>query len=192
MPSKIVATLDPHRLGDGLALSQGNLVVTTTKVCDIHRSVFGTIAIGAGKSAFEGQFWSTSRPSGGLANLCSIGLAEVSSSLAKSAGEEPASWGFRPTEAAVYNNGASISGAASPAIQTTAERMRIGVFLDCTVSPPLAVWHVNGNPIFQATLTAGKFYVPAVSIGSDAPGDVSAYINFGQRLLDFPLMTVTK
>jgi hypothetical protein len=192
MPSKILATLDPHRLGDGLSLSQGNLVVTTTKVCDIHRSVFGTIAMAEGKSAFECQFWSTSKPQAGLANLCSVGVAEASCSLAKYAGEEAASWGLRPTEAAVYNNNASISGAASPAIQAIPERAVIGVFLDCTASPPIAVWHVNGNPIFQATLTANKFYVPVVSIGSTVAGDVSAYVNFGQRLLNYPLMSVTK
>jgi hypothetical protein len=192
MPSKILATLDPHRLGDGLSLSQGNLVVTTTKVCDIHRSVFGTIAMAEGKSAFECQFWSASRPSAGLANLCSVGVAESSSSLAKYAGEQSTSWGFRPTEAAVYKNNASISGAASPAIQAIPERAVIGVFLDCTASPPIAVWHVNGNPIFQATLTANKFYVPVVSIGSTVAGDVSAYVNFGQRLLNYPLMSVTK
>lgn len=192
MPSKILATLDPHRLGDGLVLSQGNLVVTTNSVLDIHRSAFGSIEMAEGMSAFECQFWSTSRPSAGLANLCSVGIAESDASLAKYVGEEATSWGFRPTEAAVYNNDASISGAASPAIQTTAERVTIGVLLDCIASPPIAVWHVNGNPIFQVTLSANKFYVPAVSIGSSTPGDVSAYLNFGQRLLNFPLMSVTK
>lgn len=192
MPSKVLATLDPHRLGDGLVLSQGNLVVTTTKVCDIHRSVFGTIAMAEGMSAFECQFWSTSRPSAGLSGLCRVGLAEVDSSLAKAVGEESTSWGLGPTEAEITNNNASISSGASPAIQTIAERVCHGVLLDCTVSPPIAVWHVNGNPIFQATLTANKFYVPAVSIGSTIAGDVSAYLNFGQRLLNFPLMSVTK
>lgn len=191
--NKIYCTLDPHRLGNDLALSQGNLVVTTTDIVDIHRAVFGTLAMASGMLAFECEFWSTSQPAAGLANLCSVGVAAVGSSLAKYVGEETTSWGFRPTEHAVYNNNASISGSASPALQAVAERNVIGVLLDNTVSPGIASWHVNGNYIFQATLTAGLFYVPAVSIGSSAsPNDVSAYLNFGQNLLKFPLFQVQK
>jgi len=192
MPSKIIATLDPHRLGDKLVLSGGNLIVTCTDVADIHRAVFGTIAQGAGISAFTCYFFSNSQPSAGLANLCSVGVAEVGSSLAKYVGEESTSFGLRPTEAAVYNNNASISGSADPPIQPTAERQCIGVLLDQTVSPALCVWTVNGSVVFQATLGSGKFYVPAVSIGSSTPEDVSAQLNFGQSLLDFPIFSVLK
>jgi hypothetical protein len=55
---------------------------------------------------------------------------------------------------------------------------------------PLAGWHVQGNPIAQVALTAGKVYVPALSIGSAASAsDNAAVINFGQRGgLDFPIM----
>lgn len=190
MPSIIVATLDPHRLGPSLALGRGNLDVTATAVCDIHRSVFGTIAFGAGMAAYECYFWSTLQAS--LANLCSIGVAEVGTALNKYAGELALSWGYRPSEAAVYNNNASISGAASPALQAVAERQCIGVFLDMTGATPICSWQVNGSLVFQANLTAGKFYVPAISIGSTVPGDVTASLNFGQSLFNFPNFSVSK
>jgi hypothetical protein len=190
--TKILATFDPHRLGPSLTLDQGNLVVTTTDVCDIERAVFGTLAQAAGVSCFECQFYSVSQPAAGLANLCSVGVAGAKSSLSMYVGEEATSWGYRPTEAAVYNNGASISGSYTPALQVTPERQVIGVAIDNTVSPPIAVWMVNGNVIFQATLTAGLFYVLAVSIGSTIVGDVSAFINAGQNLLSYPIFTFDK
>lgn len=192
MTSRIICTLDPHRVGANLTLNRGNLDVTTTGVCDIHRSVFGTVAAGAGQFAYQVYFWSNSRPAAGLANLCSAGIAEVGCRLNKYAGEQALSWGLRPTEAAVYNNDAVISGSASPALQPIGERRCIGVFLDMTGGTPICAWLVNGNLIFQANLTAGKFYVPAISIGSDSPGNITASLNFGQSLFDFPNFSVLK
>ena len=103
--SRIVATLDPHRLGDGLELLQGNVVVTTNKVCDFHRMVMGSIAIGIGTVAFECYFYSTSNPSAGLVNLCSVGIAVQDAALNAYVGEEadsngPLSWGLRTSDGA--------------------------------------------------------------------------------------------
>jgi hypothetical protein len=258
--SKTFCTLDPHRLGDGLDLSQGNLVVSTTAVCDFHRAVFGSIALGVGNAAFECYVYSTSRPAAGLANLFSVGLAEVHASLNHYVGEEAdsngvLSYGLRTSDghgsAGIYAGGAlqtaravvtgSISGTTltvtavtggalgigqvltgtgitagttitafgsgsggtgtytvSPsqtagsttitvALQAIDERQCIGVFYYGDISAPKAAWMVNGNYVGQVDLTPGSVYVPAVSIGSSAsPTDVSAYCNFGQRLLDFP------
>jgi len=257
--NKVICTLDPHRLGDGLDLSQGNLVVTTTAAEDYHRAVFGTIALGVGNASFEGFVYSTSRPSAGLADLFSIGLVEVGSALDKYVGEESTSYGLRTSDghgsAGIYTNDTlqsttavvtgSISGTTltvtavtggalaigqvltgtgitagtkitalgtgtggtgtytvSPsqtassttitvALQAIDERQCISVFYYGDVSAPKASWSVNGNYLGQVDLTAGKFYLPAVSIGSAAsPNDVAAYVNFGQRGLNYPNLTI--
>ena len=196
--NRIVCTLDPHRLGPGLVLSQGNLVVSCAG-SDISypamfaRAVFGTIAIAAGRVAFECSFWSTSRPAAGLSNLCSVGVAEVTEPLNQFVGHGALSYGYRPTEAQVWNNNADIStGVAAPALQPVAERQKIGVLLDCTGANPICSWQVNGSYIFQTQLHPSKFYVPAVSIGSTTPGDVSAEFNFGQFLFWYPFFSVSQ
>jgi hypothetical protein len=257
--NKVTCTLDPHRLGGGLELSQGNLVVTTTAVEDFHRAVFGTIALGVGNASFEGFVYSTSRPAAGLANLFSIGLVEVGSGLNKYVGEESTSFGLRTSDgngsAGIYKNDtlqtatavvtgsiaattltvtavtggalnigqiitgtgitagtkitAFVSGSGgtgtytvSPsqtaasttitvALQAIDERRCISVFYYGDISAPKASWSVDGNYIDQVDLTAGKFYLPAVSIGSAAsPNDVAAYVNFGQRGLNYPNLTI--
>jgi hypothetical protein len=43
---------------------------------------------------------------------------------------------------------------------------------------------VDGTSVYQATLPTGMGWLPAISIGSDDPGDVSACINFGQNRFD--------
>lgn len=196
--NKVYSTLDPHRVGDGLTLSQGNLVVTTTKVCDFHRMAMGTIAMGVGTVSFEGYFFSTSFPSGGLTNLTSIGVAEVGCVLNKYVGEEIStdtaaaamSWGLI-SSGGMTSGGPGIHAGGALLVSTPeiAERTCIGVLVKLSPSGSYASWHANGNYLGQVTLPQGKFFVPAVSIGSSAsPDDVSAYLNFGQRGLDYPTM----
>ena len=75
MTSRTYATLNANALGDGLSLDQGNLVVTTNADgLDFHRAVFGTQPKGTGQMYFETYFYSTSRPTGGLVNLLSVGV----------------------------------------------------------------------------------------------------------------------
>lgn len=192
MTSRIVCTLDPHRLGPGLALGRGNLDVTTTDVCDSQRAVFGNVAIGAGIVAFTCYFWSKSRPAAGLVGLCSVGVAQVDGPLDQTVGLDVTTWGYLVPDAQVWNRHL-ISGTESPLLQPVAERMCIGVLVDMTVTPsPQIAWSVNGNLVFQADLEIDKFYLPAVSIGSDSPGDVTASLNFGQSLFDYPKFSVQK
>lgn len=197
--SRIYCTLDPHRCGDGLTLSQGNLIVTTNKVCDFHRMVLGTQAIGVGTVGFECYFYSTSFPSAGLANLTSVGVAVADCALDKVVGEEvsadsaaePMSWGLI-SAGGLVTAGPGIYAGGDLVVSTAeiAERACIGVLLRNGPSPYVS-WQANGNYLGQVALPTGKFYVPAVSIGSSAsPTDVAAFLNFGQRGLDFPAMTL--
>lgn len=189
--NKILCTLSPNRCNSSLLLSQGNLVVTTKEICDFHRAVFGNIAMAAGTHAFECYFWSTSNPDAGLVNMCSVGVATADSSLSQYVGEGAESYGFRPSDGAgnsgIYHNNTLVAG-----FDQQAERQAIGVALWNDPVSPYVSFQVNGNYLGQVALTAGKFYVPAVSIGSGAPGDVSAYLNFGQRLFRHPIFTVNR
>jgi hypothetical protein len=200
MSARTFATLDPNRIDGSLSLSQGNCVVTTNAIVDYNRKALGTLAFGAGTIAFECYFWSTSRPNSGLLNLCSVGVASTACPLNLYVGGDTStasvvSCGLRPSDgsggatgAGIYSNGA-LQGSA---FNQVAERSCIGVMLVNDPTTPIVSFHVNGNNVGQFTLTAGLFYVPAVSIGSASVGDVSAYLNFGQYALDYPLMQVTK
>jgi hypothetical protein len=191
MTTKVYSTLDPTKQGLLLNLLQGNLQMTTLDVCDFSRAVFGTIAQGAGRSAYECYVWSQSQPQGGLVNLWSVGVAASTCSLALPVGHEALSWGLR--QDGVYNNNVKISSdSGGNEIQGIGERKCIGFFLDqSNPSAPYAVWVLEGNAIFQCNLTPGHFYVPAFSIGSSTPADVSLQVNFGQNLFNYPNFPAT-
>ncbi len=199
--NKIICTLDPHRLGDGLDLSQGNLVVTTTAVESFQRAVFGTIALGVGDASFEGFVYSQSRPSAGLVDLFGIGIAEVGAALDQTIGEEtelttaalPMSWAYRPfcVDSGGHFGGIFAGGNLLTRLQAGTERDCISVFFYGDISAPKVSWSANGNYLGQADLSPGRFYLPAVSIGSAAsPNDVAAYVNFGQRGLNYPNLAI--
>jgi hypothetical protein len=187
MPTRIYSTLDPNRLGPKLSLSQGNLIVSTTEACDIARAVFGTRPIGAGRVAFECAFFSQSQPAAGLVDLCAVGVAALNSPFDQAIGENASTYAYLPANADIRNDGISFVDSSSPDIQVQKERVWIGVMLDMVAG--IVSWHVNGSYIGQISVDQTKSYLPAVSIGSSTPGDVSAQLNFGQYLLNFPNFT---
>lgn len=179
MTSRTFATLDPNALGPGLALSFGNQVVTTDQaglIGTTSQRVHGTIAKAVGYGFFEGAFYSTSR--GDLTGCCSIGVAEADSSLNAKVGEDAESWGFWPADGGIYNGGVQVV-----AGQPIAERMWIEVYLHMsgTSAGTFLAFYVDGNPYATVFLPDGKFWVPAGGVSSEIAGDLSAFINFGQR-----------
>lgn len=196
--NRVFCTLDPHRLGQSLSLSQGNLVVNTTKVCDFHRMALGTIALPVGTVGFECYAYSTSFVDDGLSNLFSVGVALADADLDEACGEgvsddsaaEPVSWGLICAGGLTSGGpGIHAGGELLVSTATIAERRCIGVLLKALPTGSYASWHVNGNYLGQVALPAGRSFVPAVSIGSSASADdVAAYLNFGQRGLDYPSM----
>lgn len=194
MSTKIVCTLDRNRTGPGLELEADNVTVTTTIACDFRRAIFGTLAHGSGIVAYEAYVWSQSQPQAGLLNLVSIGLvAEGKCSVKEYVGGEPYSYGFRPADGRVDNNGVQISSNSAGSIQPVQERHCIGVYIDLSGSP-FAAWAVDGATVFQHALPSGQFWLPALSIGSSTAGDIQAECNFGgdARLLDYPYWQVLK
>jgi hypothetical protein len=182
--AKHYATLNPNALGPGLALDLGNLVVTTDQInLDGERMVLSTIPKAVGQVYAECYFYSQFR--GDLSGLCAIGVAETDSPLDEMAGGASGkSYAYRPADGGIWHAGAEIdSGSTQPA----AERRCIGLTVDFNnVSGPLATWYLDGSQIGYVLLPTDKFWCLAVSVGcgTQAAGDVSAFINFGQRAFE--------
>lgn len=191
--NKIIATLNPNACDPSLILSQGNLVVSTNaNSVNYNRMVQGTLPLATGQVAFECQVWSTSRST--LTNIFSVGVALQNETVTGNyVGQSSTSCGLRTSDGAgnagIYNNNTLAT--ALPQID---ERHTLGVYLSNDPVTPIVAFHLDGNYLGQFTLTAGKFYVPALSIGNDGSngvaGDVSAFVNFGQRPFDYPTFTV--
>lgn len=193
--SKIIDTLDPNRCDNSIILSQGFTVATNNAIVDYNRKVTGNLAFAAGRIAYECKFWSNSRPTNGPANLTSVGVCSVQTPVTghyvggDTVTATVDSCGLRPSDgsaggglAGIYRNNALVGSTFANCF----ERQTIGVMLDNTVSPPIVAFQVNGQPAGQATLTAGLFYLPAISIGCSASaGDISAFLNFGQYRFDY-------
>lgn len=189
MTAKTFATLNPNALGSGLALDLGNLVVTTNAdSLDGSRAVFGTIPKAVGHGFFAGYFYSTSR--GDLSGLASIGLCRTTAGLDKYVGQDSLGWGLRPFDGGIWHNGASVV-SGNP----MDERLCISVYCNFNApTGPYLAWFVDGSfyasVILPTDSHGGFFWVPAVSIGGDVAGDLSCFVNFGQRPFDSQPMPV--
>ena len=177
MGARVYATLDQNRVGESLLLDQSLLVVTTGEECDIHRMILGTLPAYSGRFAYEAYFWSQSR--GDLSGLISFGVAPVGADITQFVGESSTSFGFKLADGEIWNNNASIQ-----SVNPCAERIAVGVILNLSPTTCTCDFTVNGSSIYQATLPLGEGWLPAISIGSDGAGDISASVNFGQNRFD--------
>jgi hypothetical protein len=184
MPNKNFATLNPNALGPGLALDLGNLVVTTDQIgLDAGRSVLSTIPKAVGQVYAECYFYSQFR--GDLSGLCAFGLAETDAPLDEMAGGASGkSYAFRPADGGIWNAGSEIDSGSTLAV---AERRCLGLSVDFDrIGAPLATWYLEGSQIGYVDLPTDKFWVLIVSVGcgDQAAGDLSAFVNFGQRAFE--------
>lgn len=179
MTTRVYATLDPNSLGPGLLLDAGNMVVsTTTDALDNHRKACGTVPKSANDSYFECHFWSVARTS--LAGMIAVGVAQNLSSLSKAVGEDNLSFGYWPADGAVKSNNANV--ATCPVVN---ERVCIGVLLHLsTPGSEQVVFSVDGNQVAVASLPAGKFWLPAMTVSGGNAGEVQAVVNFGIDAFD--------
>jgi hypothetical protein len=55
-----------------------------------------------------------------------------------------------------------------------------------TSAGPFVAWYVEGSQVGAVFLPSGKFWCVAVSVGSTdvGAGDLSAFVNFGQRAFE--------
>lgn len=194
--SLVYAILDQNRCDANLSVSMGGLVVSTLNPGTYRSAVFGSLALGSGHVGFECQFWSNSQPAAGLVNMCTVGIATPDTPTNKYIGELSTSYGLNICDTAAVAGGTPGAGGiynnAGRAVATPllVERRVISVLLYNDPTTPIVSWMVDGNFLGQMALPVGKTWVPAVSLGSATAGDISAYLNFGQRRLTFPTMQV--
>jgi hypothetical protein len=186
MTSRTYATLDANRLGDGLLLDMGNLVVlTNADNLDNHRKVLGTVAKGAGDSFFECYFYTDTQPDD-LADMCSVGVATADSPLDAYVGEDSDSYGFIVGTGEIMNAGSAVE-----TVNEQAERTCIGVLLRADPVSPSLAFYVDGSFVYELALPTGKFWLPAITVSGLEAGNVRAFVNFGQRGFDYPVAVVS-
>jgi hypothetical protein len=188
--AKTFATLNPNAKDASLILSQGNQIVTTSapNLTGEHM-VLATIPKAVGHVYFETYFWSISRgnENGGtlLTGLAGVGVAELDAALNKYVGQEANTWGLRPFDGGIWNGGSAIV-----AGEPIAERTCLGTYVNFnSTSGPFLAFFTNGSfyasTFLPSDSNGNEFMVAAISLGCgpDA-GDLSAFVNFGQRPFD--------
>ena len=141
--------------------------------------VLSTIPKAVGQVNAEVYFYSNSR--GDLSGLCAVGIAEADSPLDEIVGGASGkSYAFRPADGGIWHAESEID---SGSTQPVSERLCLGIRADFNnVSGPLLTWAVEGSDIGYVLLPTNKFWCLAISVGcGDEAGDVSAFVNFGQR-----------
>ena len=188
MSSRTFATFDPNRIGDGLALEMGNLILrTNADQLSNQRKCLGTVPRGSGDAYFECYFYSDTRPDD-LADSCSVGIALVTSPLDNYVGEDSDSIGL-----IVGTGEIQTAGAAIETVNAQAERLCIGVLLRLAGSSAgdSVAFSVNGSLLAEVAIPSSNFWVPAVTVSGLDAGDMRAFVNFGQRGFDYPAIVVS-
>src|SRR5690606_23239199 len=145
---------------------------------DLSRAVHGNV-IARGEGIWSFEFYHYSQSQGDLSGLVSVGISEPTGSVNAAVGAESVSYGYRPADGEVWNDGESIE-----SVDVTAERTCIEVYLILSSVLSMVAWRLNGVPIHTVTLPNGKSWVPAISIGGWLSGDVCVSCNFGQARYD--------
>jgi hypothetical protein len=189
MPQNRICLLDPATAGTGLYVREGNLKIisqvnalTPFNTGGTHPSVFGDIAAISGVYYLEAAYWSKSQ--GSFANQVALGVAQPGCLATKYVGEEANSWGLRPADGRIDNNGAAlVSG-----LTVIPERTIIGVYLFLAPGVATLTFAVGGSAISGSiSLPTNKLWFPVFSMSPAAAGDLQWQINFGQYLFDTPL-----
>lgn len=180
MTTKLFSTLNPNALGPGLALSQGNLVVTTTQSnLNANRKVLGTLPNGTGNYRFDVQFYTTSRPTTTPVGF-DVGVATTTSDINSRPGTDANSFAYNPSTGQIRSNNAVLQ-----TVNSSPERTVITILAQIAATAKMHVF-LNGTWIAVQTITAGKFWVPCLTVYGGNAADYCAYINGGQTAFDNP------
>lgn len=177
MTSRRYATLDRNRLGQALMLDEAGMQITTSEVCDLNRTVLGTLPAMSGSYGYELYFWSgLQKP---FEELVSFGVANPDKALDSYVGSDTKSYGWVVGKGEIRSNNLAL---ASVAIQ--GERIPFGLRLHLSPTDCSVEWLVNGTVVETTALPTGRAWLPAISIGSEEAGDIKAIINTGLDKFD--------
>lgn len=180
MTSRVYSTWNPNAVGDGLVLTQGNLVVTTEfGSLDNSRKVLATLPKASSSGYFQTKFWSTARSD--LGTQVAVGLAKPTSALDAAPGADADSIGYYPATGEIVLNGSTLT--SVPPID---ERVAINLYYFVGGGHSFVSFMTNGSFLYSADLGATDFWMPTLVVsGGDNAGDVSAIANFGQSGFDY-------
>lgn len=169
--TRIYSTFDPDAIGPGLLLDSSLLRITTSlSSLDNHRKALCRIPKAVGTGTFEAYFWSDSQAA--YTDELAIGVATPDSPLDEAVGEDSLSYGWYPGNGEYKNNGSVVQ-----TFDTATERNCIGVLGTIDGAGGLLRFFCNGNWIGNASLPAGKLWVPAVTISGGDAGDWKCELN---------------
>lgn len=169
------ATLDPTKLGSGLALEQSDTVVTYTGAVSIARKVLATEPKETGVWRVACFFWGDAA----ITNRISFGLARPTSSLSAYVGGDADSYGYRVAEGQIHHNGASID-----AVTAGAKGQWIDIILN--LNTLTASFFLAGAPLYELTLPDAGPWCAAVTVSGTTGYDLRALLNTGQRAFSWP------
>jgi len=181
----IYASMAPTSLGPSLALELGGLVVVSEfDNTDSSRTARATIpSLQVTNAAMSARFECTFYGDGATEDLAFVGLCKTEHPPSVQIGTNTSSVALDIGSGGIYLDSTLVE--ATPPI---AKEDTVGVYLDRSVSPPVAYFFVNGSFLASAELSTGAWY-PAVSLGNAKAFDLKAYLNFGQRAFEYALAT---
>lgn len=181
--TRIFATMAPTSLGPSLVLEMGGLVVASQfNDTNANRTARATIpSLQATSAAASAKFECTFYGEGDTVDLAYVGLCLSNHPPSERIGGTAESFALDVGSGGIYSDGSLI--VATPPV---AKEVTISVFLDRSVSPPVAYFFAGGSFLADVELTTGAWY-PAVSLGNVEAFDLRAYLTFGQRAFDHGL-----
>lgn len=174
MTARVYSAWNPNAVGAGLALDQGNRVITTLEnALDNSRKVLGELPKANAPAYYQTELWSTPRTSFG--DAVTIGVATPISPLDQAVGADAYSCGYYPGNGNIIYNGTTLT-----TLDPIPERRKIGVYLIFAGGHAYVNFIVEGTWVYQVDLgTAGYFWLPAQTLSGGNAGELSSWTLFG-------------
>lgn len=176
MTARVFSTWNPHAVGDGLGLQQGNVVITTlVSGLSNARKVLGTLPKGLAPAFYETVFYSV--PMVSLSDNVATGLAKPTSPLNEAVGHDADSCGYYPATGEIKKGNTVLT-----TLDPIDERTDIGIYM--------TIGGLGGNHAFMNVITAGvwryavdlgagSLWVPAQTLAGGNATETSSYTRFG-------------
>jgi len=174
MTTRLPATFDPAVHGADLDLDQANTVVTLAAATALNQ--FARILYGksSGQQNVETMIWGT----GSLTNNAALGFVNASADpTSEYVGETANGICYKPAEGKIVSAGVDV---ASVAVAAKGQIIELILTFDPGTGAGSATWKLNSAALYTAALAAGEWWA-AVSIAGAAAGDLSCFMNGGQR-----------
>ena len=205
MTTQVFSTLNPSALGPGLDTALTGQVLTCKLMNQALTSAARcTLGKSSGVWYYEVVYYANKLIPGAptsLSGLATVGIARASAPLNAYTGGTVESIGYNAGDGGVYQTGVAMTGLVPghppgltlgpAAVRPTTLQIWVGVLVD--LNALTITFLVNGNVYATAAVPAGFVWFPAVTIAGPtlAAYAVNAFVNTGQRALQFPQSTAS-